>query len=96
MRLLAAGAGHRLRPIGKNSAFGGDFRCNTAGPTAVNPNHTSRTVGTSVAAAIMTGVAARAHEALEAAYDDFLAIQGPQRASLLKASRPLRALDAGQ
>jgi hypothetical protein len=38
-----------------------------------------------VAAAIVTGVAARAHEALETAYDDFLTVPGPQRAVLLKA-----------
>ncbi len=85
VRLLAAGAGHRLRSIGKNvSSLGGIVVATPPAPTAVNPNSTGRTVGTSVAAAIMTGVAARAHEALEAAYDDFLAINGPQRALLLK------------
>jgi hypothetical protein len=86
VRLMPAGAGHLLRPIGKNaSLLGGIVVATPAPPAAVDLNHTSRTVGTSVAAAILTGVAARAHEALEAAYDDFLAIPGPQRAALLKA-----------
>jgi hypothetical protein len=86
VRLLPAGAGHLLRPIGKNSSLLGGIVVATPAPrAAVNPDHTSRTVGTSVAAAIVTGMAARAHEALEAAYDDFLTIPGPQRAALLKA-----------
>ena len=86
VRLLADGVGHRLRPIGKNSSLlGGIFVATPAPLTAANPDHTSRTIGTSVAAAIVTGVAARAHEALEAAYDDFVDIPGPQRAVLLKA-----------
>jgi hypothetical protein len=38
-----------------------------------------------VAAALATGVAARAHEALEAAYDDFVTLPSAQRAALLKA-----------
>jgi hypothetical protein len=86
VRLLPAGVGHALRPIGKNSALlGGIVVAAPPAPTDVNPDRTNRTVGTSVAAAIMTGVAARAHEALEASYDDFLALPGAQRAALLKA-----------
>jgi hypothetical protein len=65
--------------------LGGIVVATPAPSTAANPDHTSRTVGTSVATAIMTGMAARAHEALEAAYDDFLDIPGSQRAVLLKA-----------
>jgi Subtilase family len=86
VRLLPVGVGHLLRPIGKNtSLLGGIVVATPAPPAAVNPDRTSRTVGTSVAAAIVTGAAARVHEALETAYDDFLAIPGPQRAVLLKA-----------
>lgn len=86
VRLLPAGAGHRLRPIGNNAALlGGIGVATPPGPTDLGPDRTSRTVGTSVAAALLTGVAARAHEALEASYDDFLALPGPQRATLLKA-----------
>ena len=86
VRLLPAGAGHILRPIGKNSAIlGGIVVAAPAAPTDINPDRTNRTVGTSVAAAIITGIAARAHEALEESYDDFLALPGPQRAALLKA-----------
>ena len=86
VRLLPAGVGHRLRPMGKNSSvFGGVVVAAPPSPPNFNPDSTSRTVGTSVAAAIMTGIVGRAHEALEAAYDDFLGIPGPQRAVLLKA-----------
>jgi Subtilase family len=83
VRLLPAGVGHCLRPMGKNSSvFGGIVVAAPPGPPNFNPDGTSRTVGTSVAAAIMTGIASRAHEALEGAYDDFLEIPGPQRAVL--------------
>jgi hypothetical protein len=86
VRLMPAGFGHALRPIGKNSTLlGGIVVAAPPAPTDVNLDRTNCTVGTSVAAAIMTGVAARAHEALEASYDDFLALPGAQRAALLKA-----------
>lgn len=86
VRLLPAGAGHMLRPMGKNANFlGGIVVASPAPATAASPDHTSRTIGTSVAAAIISGVAARAHEALELSYDDFLAISHSQRAVLLKA-----------
>ncbi|WP_428153847.1 S8 family peptidase [Brevundimonas sp.] len=86
VRLLPAGPGHLLRPIGQGSELmGGIVVAAPPGPAAVNLDRVSRTVGTSVAAATLTGIAARAHELLEAAYDDFLAIPGPQRAALLKA-----------
>jgi hypothetical protein len=85
VRLLPSGVGHRLCPMGKNSSmFGGIVVAAPPVPPNFNPDGTSRTIGTSVAAAIMTGIATRAHEALEAAYDDFLEIPGPQRAVLLK------------
>ena len=86
VRLLPNGAGHLLRPIGKNSSLlGGILVAAPPAPPAYDPNTTGRSVGTSIAAAITTGVAARVHEALEAAYDDFLAIPDSQRAVLLKA-----------
>lgn len=86
VRLMPAGAGLILRPITQNSPLmGGIVVAAPPAPTDVNPDRLNRTVGTSVAAATLTGVAARAHEALEAAYDDFLDIPGPQRAALLKA-----------
>jgi hypothetical protein len=86
VRLLPAGAGHRLRPIAQNSPLLGGIV--VAAPPAgadPNPDRTNRTVGTSVAAATLTGIAARAHEQLEVSYDDFLGLPGPQRAVLLKA-----------
>jgi hypothetical protein len=86
VRLLPAGAGHLLRPLRKgSSALAGIVVAAPPAPTSVNPDATSRTIGTSVATGIMTGVAARAHEALEAVYEDFLDIPDPQRAVLLKA-----------
>src|SRR5262249_44927145 len=86
VRLLPVGQGHALRPHGKNTTLlGGIEVAAPPGPADVNPDRLSRTVGTSVAAAILTGIAGRAHEVLEAAYDGFLAIPGVQRAVLLKA-----------
>lgn len=86
VRLLPTTTGHALRPIGKQSTLlGGIVVAAPPGPTDINPDRTNRTVGTSVAAALVTGIAARAHEALEAAYDDFSSIAGAQRAVLLKA-----------
>ena len=86
VRLLPAGAGHRLRPITQNSpVLGGIVVAAPPSGADPNPDRTNRTVGTSVAAATLTGIAARAHELLEASYDDFLALPGPQRAVLLKA-----------
>ncbi len=86
VRLLPAGAGHALRPIRQNSPLLGGIVV-AAPPTAAdfNPDRTNRTVGTSVAAATLTGVAARAHEGLEASYDGFNNLPGAQRAVLLKA-----------
>ncbi len=86
VRLLPSGAGHRLRPIMQNSPLLGGIVV-AAPPIGADPNpdRTNRTVGTSVAAATLTGIAARAHELLEVSYDDFLGLPGPQRAVLLKA-----------
>lgn len=86
VRLMPKGAGHALRPMGKNAGtFGGILVA--APPTATNPAAAplARSIGTSVAAAQVTGLACRAHEALEAVYDDFLDIPSAHRAVLLKA-----------
>ena len=86
VRLLPNGPGHFLRPIGKNSSLlGGILVAAPPAPPTFNPNSTARSIGTSVATAIAAGVAARAHEALEAAYDDFMGIPDISRALLLKA-----------
>ena len=86
VRLLPQGVGHALRPIGKGGASlsGIVVAAPPAGATG-NPDGLNRTIGTSVAAALTSGLAARAHEALEEVYDDFLGISGAQRAALLKA-----------
>ncbi|HTT84305.1 MAG TPA: S8 family peptidase [Rhizomicrobium sp.] len=85
VRLAPDSAGHRLRPMDKGAnVLGGILVASPPRPTDVGTNSLGRTVGTSVAAAMTTGLAARAHEALEAAYDDFVSIAGPQRAVLLK------------
>ena len=85
VRLQANGLGHALRPLLQENPFGGILVAAPPGPADANPDRLSRSIGTSVAAASLTGVAARAHEALEAAYDDFLQLPAGQRAALLKA-----------
>jgi hypothetical protein len=83
VRLAPAGNGHRLHPMQAGAtAFGGIHVA--VPPNPPNPANTGRTIGTSVAAALATGIAVRAHEILEATYDDFLQIPGAQRALLLK------------
>ena len=84
VRLLPAGSGHRLSPMGVGATHFGGIRV-AVPPNPPNIALTSRTIGTSVAAALTTGLAIRAHEILESTYDDFLDIPGPQRALLLKA-----------
>jgi hypothetical protein len=84
VRLAQAGSGHRLTPLGKGANALGGIRVAVA-PTPQDPNNTARTIGTSVAAALSTRVAIRAHEILEGVYDNFGEIPGPQRALLLKA-----------
>lgn len=80
------GDDHRLQPLTTNAAsFGGIAVAAPPSATSLGPNVIARSIGTSVAAALATGVAARAHEALEAAYPDFGAIPSAQRACLLKA-----------
>jgi hypothetical protein len=84
VRLLPAGNGHCLMPIGPGANALGGIR------VAVPPNPpstamTGRTIGTSVAAALSTRISIRAHEVLEATYPDFLQIAGESRALLLKA-----------
>jgi len=86
VRLLPQNGGHALRPIGKGGAsISGIVVASPPGGPAANPDSCNRTIGTSVAAALTSGLAARAHEALEEVYDDFLAIPSTQRAALLKA-----------
>lgn len=86
INLLPQGADSILRPLRTNAgAFGGVSVAAPPTATAVGLDARARSVGSSVAAALVTGVAARAHEALEAAYPDFTAIPSPQRAVLLKA-----------
>ena len=84
VRLAPAGNGHRLTPLGKGASALGGIRVAVM-PTPQDPNKTARTIGTSVAAAMSTRVAIRAHEILEAVYDNFEQIPGTQRALLLKA-----------
>ncbi|MDP3674652.1 MAG: S8 family peptidase [Novosphingobium sp.] len=84
--LAPQGADHRLHPLTTNAAsFGGIGVAAPPSATSIGANVVARSVGTSVAAALATGVAARAHEALEAAYPDFGGLPGVQRAALLKA-----------
>lgn len=86
VRLAPHGDHHRLHPLVTNAGhFGGVAVAAPPSATSVGPNVIARSVGTSVAAALATGVAARAHEALEAAYPDFVGIPSGQRAALLKA-----------
>ncbi len=86
VRLLPSGGGHALRPMGKNAGtFGGILVA--APPSQANPapGQLAKSIGTSVAAAQVTGLGARVHEALEATYPDFLDIPSDHRAVLLKA-----------
>ncbi|MGI2036190.1 S8 family peptidase [Rhizobium panacihumi] len=86
VRLMPHGAHHRLQPLTVNAgAFGGIGVAAPPTETSFGPNVVARSVGTSIAAALATGVAARAHEALEAAYPDFVTLPSAQRAVLLKA-----------
>jgi hypothetical protein len=86
VRLTPHGDHHRLHPLTTNAAtFGGIAVAAPPTATSLGPDVLARSVGTSVAAALATGVAARAHEALEAAYPDFAALPSAQRAALLKA-----------
>lgn len=86
VRLVPKGLGHGLRPLGANAgALAGIAVAAPPIAGAVKLDATARTIGTSVAAALTTGLAARIHEALEAAYPDFGALPNRQRAALLKA-----------
>jgi hypothetical protein len=86
VRLLPKGNHHHLKPLTSNAAtFGGIAVAAPPSGTSLGPNNVARSIGTSVAAALATGVAARAHEALEAAYPDFGLLPSAQRACLLKA-----------
>jgi hypothetical protein len=86
VRLSPHGDHHRLQPLTTNAAtFGGIGVAAPPSATSLGPDVVARSIGTSVAAALATGVAVRAHEALEAAYPDFGALPSAQRACLLKA-----------
>ena len=77
---------HHLKPLTTSAAtFGGIAVAAPPSGTSLGPDVVARSIGTSIAAALATGVAARAHEALEAAYPDFVALPSAQRACLLKA-----------
>lgn len=84
VRVLGSGHGHMLRPVQSN-ILGGILVAAPPAGADLNPDRLARSLGTSVATAYLTGAAARAHEALEASYEDFLMIGRAQRASLLKA-----------
>jgi hypothetical protein len=86
VRLSPQGDHHRLQPLTASAAaFGGIAVAAPPSATSLGADIVARSIGTSVAAALATGVAARAHEALEAAYPDFGALPSAQRATLLKA-----------
>ena len=86
VRLSPQGDHHHLVPLTTNAAtFGGIAVAAPPSGTSLGPDVVARSIGTSVAAALATGVATRAHEALEAAYPDFGALPSAQRACLLKA-----------
>lgn len=86
VRLSPQGDHHHLVPLTTNAAtFGGIAVAAPPSGISFTPDVVARSIGTSVAAALATGVAARAHEALEAAYPDFVALPSAQRACLLKA-----------
>ena len=86
VRLAPASTHHRLHPLTKNAGhFGGIGVAAPPSATSLSLDGLGRSVGTSVAAALATGVAARAHEALEAVYPDFGSLPLAQRACLLKA-----------
>ncbi|MFT3723897.1 MAG: S8 family peptidase [Hyphomonadaceae bacterium] len=84
--LMGFGAGHKLTPQTSNAAIvAGVSVAAPPAPAGIGLNNSARTVGTSVAAALLTGIAARAHEELEAAYPAFANLPSAHRAALLKA-----------
>lgn len=86
VRLSPQGDHHSLVPLTTNAgAFGGIAVAAPPSGTSLGLDVVARSIGTSVAAALATGVATRAHEALEAAYPDFTNLPSAQRACLLKA-----------
>lgn len=86
VKLWPSSSQHRFVPLVKNAGhFAGVSVAAPPTPTSLGLNVLGRSVGTSVAAGLVTGVAARAHEALEAAYPDFLDLPKAMRAVLLKA-----------
>ncbi|WP_084657376.1 S8 family peptidase [Natronohydrobacter thiooxidans] len=86
VRLAPSNGGHQLRPLTTNAAaFGGVAVAAPPSATSLSTDIAARSIGTSISAALVTGVAARAHEALEIAYPDFGQLPSGQRAALLKA-----------
>lgn len=83
VRLSPAGGSYSLTPLTNAAASFGGIKV-AIPPNPPNMADAGRTIGTSVAAALTTGLAVRAHEILEATYDDFLDISGVHRALLLK------------
>lgn len=85
VRLSPRGQGHALTPLRTAGVFGGILVAAPPPAGGARPDAVGKSLGTSVASALTTGVAARAHEALEAVYEDFLEIPAAHRAVLLKA-----------
>ena len=86
VRLSPQGDHHHLQPLTTNAAaFGGIAVAAPPSATSLGSDVVARSIGTSVAAALVTGEAARAHEALEAAFPDLVSFPSAERACLLKA-----------
>ncbi|MBX9707340.1 MAG: S8 family peptidase [Caulobacteraceae bacterium] len=85
VRLSPRGQGHALTPLRNAGAFGGVLVAVPPEQRVARPDAVGKSIGTSVASALTTGLAARAHEALEAVYEDFLDIPAAYRAVLMKA-----------
>ncbi|WP_395943320.1 S8 family peptidase [Brevundimonas sp.] len=84
VRLSPRGQGHALTPL-RNAGPSGVLVAAPPDLRFARPDAVGKSIGTSVASALTTGIAVRAHEALESVYEDFLEIPGAHRSVLLKA-----------
>lgn len=84
VRLSPRGPGHVLTPL-RNAGPSGVLVAAPPDLRVARADAVGKSIGTSVASALTTGIAARAHEALESVYEDFLQIPAAHRAVLLKA-----------
>lgn len=84
VRLSPRGPGHALTPL-RNAGSSGVLVAAPPDLRIARADAMGKSIGTSVASALTTGIAARAHEALESVYEDFLQIPAAHRAVLLKA-----------